>query len=74
MACVVAAVAALCVAPQGHAADNDDTLPPGIVTKAEPKTFMEAVWKINANRIAGLDGTLAVLSTPQIMPAKPCPE
>jgi len=29
--------------------------------------------EINANRIAGLDGTLAVLSTPQIMPAKPCP-
>jgi len=32
----------------GFAADDEETLPPGIVTKAEPKTFMEAVWKINA--------------------------
>ena len=29
--------------------------------------------EINAKRIAGIDGTLAVLSTPQVMPAKPCP-
>jgi len=28
--------------------------------------------EINAKRIAGVDGTLAVLSTPQIMPAKDC--
>jgi len=29
--------------------------------------------EINAMRLAALDGNLAVLSTPQIMPAKPCP-
>lgn len=34
--------------PLGFAADDEDTLPPGIVTKADPKTFMEAVGKINA--------------------------
>jgi uncharacterized protein (DUF1330 family) len=28
--------------------------------------------EINAMRMAGLDATLAVLSTPQIMPAKDC--
>ena len=28
--------------------------------------------EINANRIAGLDASLAVLSTPQVMPAKDC--
>ena len=28
--------------------------------------------EINAMRIAGLDATLAVLSTPQVMPAKDC--
>ena len=33
----------------------------------------EAYNEINAMRLAALDGNLAVLSTPQIMPAKPCP-
>ena len=28
--------------------------------------------EINAKRIAGIDGKLAVLSTPQVMPPKPC--
>ena len=29
-------------------ADSDETLPPGIVSKSEPKTFLEGVAKINA--------------------------
>ncbi len=32
----------------GQSADGMKALPPGIVSKAEPKTFMEAVGKINA--------------------------
>jgi uncharacterized protein (DUF1330 family) len=34
--------------PPGYAADSEKALPPGIVSKETPKTFMEAVGKINA--------------------------
>jgi len=36
------------VVSRSQAADNKKTLPPGIVSKEDPKTFMEAIGKINA--------------------------
>ena len=42
----IAALVSVTVADRAHA--QDPNLPPGIVSKEHPKTFMEAVWKINA--------------------------
>ena len=44
---VVVTLLAFCLTPPGHA-DSGEMFPPGIVSKEDPKSFMEAVGKINA--------------------------
>lgn len=44
----IAVLVSVMAADRSHAQEAGMDLPPGIVSKEEPKTFMEAVWKINA--------------------------
>ncbi len=48
LTCLAVIILGPYVVPPVYAADSEKALPPGIVSKEEPKTFMEAVGKINA--------------------------